>query len=152
MEIESQYLDSSHARFVATILAKQASRAEESIENQGDLWLAQWARWTRHHANLGYPRRSVTEKIKEGGITAGSPRPPTALPDEVALTDRAVAMIRTRNQSVLWRTIKIRYIDCAPLEALAQDMGISRSGAYRLTRRAQRSVYLQRESLSPERL
>ena len=134
------------AAFGAQAFGK-TERASDCIENAGDLLLAQWAKWTRHHSNLGYPRRSVTEKVKEGGITAGSPRPPTALPDDVALTDRAVAVLRNRNRSALWRAIQIRYVDGAPLEALARDMGISRSGAYRLTRRAQRAVYLARENL-----
>lgn len=117
------------------------------IECVGDGCLAEWARWTRNPLRMGYPHRSITEKFKEGGITAGSPRPPTALPDDVALTDRAVAYIRNRDHVHLWQTISIRYVLGAPLEALAAQLAISRSGAYRLTKRAQRAVYHTRARL-----
>lgn len=117
------------------------------IEYAGDGCLAEWARWTRNPLRMGYPHRSITEKFKEGGITAGSPRPPTALPDDVALTDRAVAFIRNRDHIHLWQTINIRYTHGAPLEALAALLDISRSGAYRLTKRAQRVVYHTRARL-----
>lgn len=118
------------------------------IECTADGCLAEWARWTRNPLRMGYPHRSITEKFKEGGITAGSPRPPTALPDEVALTDRAVARIRNQGGlDHLWQTINIRYVHGAPLEALGWALGISRSGAYRMTKRAQRAVYHTRQRL-----
>ncbi len=117
------------------------------IECVGDGCLAEWARWTRNPMRMGYPCRSITEKFKEGGITAGSPRPPSDLPEDVALTDRAVAYIRNKDELNLWQTIDIRYVRGAPLEALAHILKISRSGAYRLTKRAQRAVYHARERL-----
>jgi hypothetical protein len=58
--------------------------------------LQQWGDWTRDHSETGFPKRWVTAKIGEGGITAGSPRPPTVLPEEVALVDKIIARLTPR--------------------------------------------------------
>ena len=119
-----------------------------SIEGEGDFFLAEWAKWAvGDFQGLGYPRRCVTEKANEGGLTAGSPKPPTEIPPEVAKTDAAVAQIRIRHKSVLWRAIKIKYLERSPLEGVMRSMGVNRSEANHLVNRAQRAVYLIRAAL-----
>lgn len=117
------------------------------IEVIADSYLAEWARWAGHETrSLGYPWRSITEKAGEGGINAGSPRPPIEIPPDVARTDAAVAKIRQRNKSILWRAIRIRYLERAPIESIEASMRVSRSEAYRLLNRALRAVFFAREA------
>jgi hypothetical protein len=123
----------------------------ETIEVQADHWLAEWARFTGDRGAMGYPRRSVTEKANEGGITAGSPRPPSDLPEEVALTDKAVSKIRQRQDSILWRAIDLKYRERTPIEGMMRTLRMGRSAVKRLIARAQRAVWRERMSWQTER-
>lgn len=118
-----------------------------TIEDQADRWLAEWARLTRDKSTLGFPRRAVTEKANEGGIAAGSPRPPSDLPEEVALTDRAVSKIRQRQDSILWRAIDLKYRERTPLEGMMRALRMGRSAVKRLIARAQRAVWRERNAM-----
>lgn len=133
-----------HACLAITPVFQQAT---ETIENQADNWLLDWAKFTSDRSNLGYPRRSVTEKANEGGITAGSPRPPSDLPEEVALTDKAVSKIRQRQDSILWRTIDLKYLERTPTEGMMRQLRLGRSPVKRLIARAQRAVWRERSAL-----
>jgi hypothetical protein len=117
------------------------------IEGEGDYFLAEWARWTRGGVRLSYPSRSVTEKANEGGIMAGSPRPPTEMPEEVALTDKAIARLELRNRSLLRWAIELHYERSLPVAGMALEMRCCKSEAHKLLKRAQRSIYTLRESL-----
>lgn len=68
---------------------RRLAKDKHNVENR----LIDWGKWTRMQEQGALPCRSVTEKAKEGGIAAGSPRPPTALPDEVAEIDRIIARL-----------------------------------------------------------
>lgn len=122
--------------------------ASGSIEREGDCLLTEWGRWNRDNGELGFPKRSVTEKAREGGIDAGSPRPPTEMPEDVALTDTVIAKIRLRDKSVLWRAIEIVYLRGASTDALQRALNVSRSQAYRLLGRCRRAVYLGRQEIA----
>lgn len=94
-------------------------RGENSMS--AEIWgvhrrLEVWGKWARDVGLLGYPTRSVTERAGEGGILAGSPRPPTELPDAVALTDTAVARLNGIDQGV----VRVYYLNWAPPETLWQ--------------------------------
>jgi len=83
--------------------------------------LEQWGRWAKDFSSLGYPTRSITEKFGEGGILAGSPRPPTDMSQEVAYTDTAVARLDAMDKNV----IRTYYTVWAPPETLwKQCLGI----------------------------
>lgn len=118
------------------------------VEEQADEWLASWARWTRgDRGATGYPRRAVTERANEGGIMAGSPRPPTDLPAEEALTDKAVANLDQRHRSVLRRVIELHYERCLPLEGIAVALQCTRNNARATLGRAKRAIYRIRSAL-----
>jgi DNA-directed RNA polymerase specialized sigma24 family protein len=55
--------------------------------------LQRWGEWTRTKEQGGYPTRSVHTKVNEGGVMAGSPRPPTELPPDVCEVDRVIARL-----------------------------------------------------------
>lgn len=118
------------------------------IEDQADAWLASWSRWTRSDKGAtGYPRRAVTERANEGGITAGSPRPPTDLPDEEAKTDKAVALLDDRHRSILRRVIELRYERALPVEGIAVALQCTRNSAKATLSRAKRAIYRIRSAL-----
>lgn len=118
-----------------------------TVENQADEWMERWGRWARNISTLGYPTRSVSERANEGGIAAGSPRPPTTMPDDVAITDKAVGQIKLRHRSIEWRTLELIYLRGAPMEGVMHEFRISRSAAYRLKARALRAVYRARQAI-----
>lgn len=115
---------------------------ESTIEEQADADLARWAKWTRSGIWLGYPRRSVTEAAREG--FARGTRPPTALPDDVAATDLAVAQLRARHVSILARVIELRYQRGLPKDGVACALRCSVRKADNLLKRAQRAIYVLR--------
>lgn len=117
-----------------------AAMATPNIEEQADYWLNEWAQWARRDVGLGYPRRSIVDKFKEGGIASGS-KPPTIMPDEVAKTDAAVGLLRLREDSILLRAIQIRYLERAPIDSLARRFHMRRQKAYTLLARAQRAIW-----------
>jgi hypothetical protein len=129
------------------IALTSAFQPTQTIESQADGWLLNWAKFTSDRSNLGYPRRSVTEKAREGGITAGSPRPPSDLPEAVALTDKAVSRIRQRQDSILWRIIDLKYLEHTPTEGMMRQLRMQRSPVQRLVARAQRAVWRERVSV-----
>lgn len=118
-----------------------------SIEALAHSWLMKWAKWARHGTGLGYPRRWVTERAREGGILAGSPRPPTSMPDDMAAIDRAVARLGNRHRSIIARALLLEYLDDSPKEKKAIWCGQSLSGYDGLVRRGQRNIYAQVISL-----
>jgi DNA-directed RNA polymerase specialized sigma24 family protein len=118
-----------------------------SVEQLADALLWSWELFNRDSQWLGLPRRSVTEKANEGGIAAGSPRPPSEMPDAEALSDRAVAALGLRHNSVLRRVIYLRYEKHYPYEGIATAMHISGRQAKALLGRAQRAFYRHRQSL-----
>lgn len=72
-----------------------------------DLLLQSWAQWARpNFAALGYPRRSVTERINEGGILAKSPSAPHSpeWPPHVVAVDREVARLPPRHMAAIMAT------------------------------------------------
>jgi len=75
-----------------------------------------WGKWARDPVELGYPSRSVTERAGEGGILAGSPRPPTDMPDAIAITDAAIARLGAIDKGV----VKTYYTVWAAQETLWQ--------------------------------
>lgn len=115
-----------------------------TIEQQAESWLLDWAKFTGDGNALGYPRRSVTEKANEGGITAGSPRPPSDLPEAVALTDKALSRIRNRCNSILWRVIDLRYRCRLPLEAIMRQLRMKRNEVKLTIARAHRALFRER--------
>ena len=118
------------------------------METVADSYLAEWARWAGNESHLlGYPREWVTGKAAEGGINAGSIKPPVQIPMEVATTDLAVATIRHKHRSVHWHVIRIRYLERSPIEGVMRAMRVSRTQAYRVLGRAQRALYLAREAI-----
>jgi hypothetical protein len=72
-----------------------------------DRMLQAWAPWARPvYAQLGYPRRSVTERGNEGGILATDMRPPPSpeWPGPMVAVDAAVARLSTRFQAAIFAT------------------------------------------------
>ena len=63
------------------------SRGEDLAEAR----LQAWGRETRLAEVSGYPTRWVTERMRLGGLNKGSPLPPTALSEAVALVDTIIA-------------------------------------------------------------
>lgn len=114
-----------------------------TIEEQADEWLARWAARTKGGASwLGLPRRSVTEAAREG--FARGTRPPTVLSDEDAATDRAVAQLDARHDSILRFVIKLRYEELTPKEYLGMRLHCSRRKGENLLKRAQRAIFVLR--------
>ncbi len=114
-----------------------------SIESQAHEWLMRWARWAKQGIGLGYPRRWVTERAREGGILAGSPRPPTVMPADMAAIDRAVAHLGNRHRSLLARAVFLEYLDDRPKDDKAKKCSTSIKGYESLVKRAQRQIYVQ---------
>lgn len=112
-----------------------------SIESQADLALVLWAPWVRDQTNLGLPRISVTETANTGGVMRGGVRPGSDMPDEVALTDRAVAKLGSRHRSILRRVVFLRYEKGLPIEAISREIGQSVSRVRSTLGRAQRAVW-----------
>ena len=72
-----------------------------------DLKLQWWASWARPTLSyLGYPRRSVTERVNEGGILARTPGLPHSpeWPVEVVELDRLVAKLPSRQMAAVFAT------------------------------------------------
>lgn len=115
----------------------------DSVESLAHSWLMKWAKWAKHGTGLGYPKRWVTERAREGGILAGSPRPPTIMPEDMAVIDKAVARLGNRHRSILARALLLEYLDDNPKEKKAKWCNTSLKGYDALVKRGQRSVYAQ---------
>jgi hypothetical protein len=69
-----------------------------------DLQLQRWAPWARPHwGQLGYPTRSVHERMNEGGILARAPgqRVAPEWPPAIAALDAHIARLPTRHQAAI---------------------------------------------------
>lgn len=119
----------------------------DSIESLAHSWLMRWAKWARQGTGLGYPKRWVTERAREGGILAGSPRPPTSMPEDLSVIDKAVARLGNRHRSIIARALLLEYLDNNPKEKKAQWCGTSIKGYDSLIRRGRRTIYAQVISL-----
>lgn len=116
---------------------------EASIEEQADDWLVRWAKWTGHDlAGLGFASEWVTGRLRSGGGT----RPPTAMPEEVAVTDKALSILRCNN-SLYWHVIELRYKQRVPLEAVGRRIRASVHRGRAILGLAMVSVYRIREAL-----
>lgn len=116
--------------------------SETTIESQGKALLDAWGRWTRgDFVMLGMPRRWVTDKAGEGGIDAGSPKPPIVIPDEEAKTDKAVAILALRDKSILRRVIDLAFEQGLPTDQIAAELHCSRTDARNTIKRACRAIY-----------
>jgi hypothetical protein len=85
-----------------------------------DLALQRWAPWAPrpHYGQLGYPTRSITERVNEGGILARN-TPPVApeWPPAIAALDAQIARLPTRHMAA----IMANYLHMAlPLELRIQ--------------------------------
>lgn len=108
-----------------------------SNEQEGDRRLTEWAKWTRgDDGALGYPRIQPFTRL----ITPASGGPVGPMPEEVAITDRAVCVIKNREHSVLWRAIRQQYLRNDAITVSMRECSVSRAGYYRLVKRAQRAV------------
>lgn len=113
-----------------------------SIESVAHSWLMKWAKWAKQGTGLGYPRRWVTERAREGGILAGSPRPPTSMPEDMAVVDKAVATLGSRHKSILARVLFLEYLDNSPKEKKAQRCSVSVKQYEGIVKRGQRHIYV----------
>jgi hypothetical protein len=68
-----------------------------------DLALQRWAPWARpHYGQLGYPTRSITERVNEGGILArNTPAVAPEWPPAIAALDARIARLPTRHQAAI---------------------------------------------------
>jgi hypothetical protein len=127
---------------LATVVTFEPRPTPTTVEGQGHAWLDAWGRWTRgDFGALGMPRRWVTDKAGEGGIAAGSPRPPTVIPDEEAKTDKAVAILALRNRSRLRWAIDLAYEKALPIDEVARALHYNRPRARALIQRACVAIY-----------
>jgi hypothetical protein len=120
---------------------------ESAIVKEADFELARWAKWSRMGICLGLPTRSVTEKANEGGITRGTPRPPTTMPDGVALSDRVIGIMEKQNHAFLRKVIKLHYERGLPQEGICVALGLSRGQCYRAMRQAKVTFWRIRDSI-----
>lgn len=75
---------------------------------------------------------------------AGSPRPPTEMPEDIAIVDRAVAKLGNRHRSMLANAINLQYLVIdKPKEWKAERCKTTIKGFDALVGRAQRQVYFQ---------
>lgn len=138
--------------YVARAAAKPKRRAPTTheaptLESQADALLARWATWVHDPVALGLPRQSVTETANTGGVMRGTPRAPSDMPDDVALTDRAVASLGLRHRSILRRVIYLHYERKIPVEGLASGLRMKAGEAKHTLERAQRCVWRIRQTL-----
>lgn len=115
-----------------------------SLEAQAEALLWAWSSWVKDPVLLGLPRQSVTETANMGGVMRGSPRAPSDMPDDVALTDRAVAALGLRHRSILRRFIFLRYERGLPLEGIREATHLSMSQVRALRDRSSRAVWRHR--------
>jgi hypothetical protein len=108
-------------RFETNLAGHRTLRAELK---HVDVRLQIWAPWAKpHYSQLGFPTRSVTERVNEGGIMAKDASPPHSpeWPWEVAECDSHVAKLPTRHMAAImanyfhmaltWEQRAIIYVD-----------------------------------------
>lgn len=81
------------------------------------LRLEAWASWVKHDlASLGFPPETLLARCIEYGTDGAHQRgKPAVMPDEVSITDAAVAKLCVIDQ----RVIRAYYLEWAPREKLA---------------------------------
>lgn len=122
---------------LAVAVSPYVSAQPQTYEQQGDERLKAWALWSRgDDAGLGYPKIEPYTRLVTP--TGGGPTGP--MPDEVAETDRAVCVLKNRQDSVLWRAIRQAYLRNDAVTVSMRVCSTSRAGYYRLVKRAQRAV------------
>ena len=128
------------ARVVMEVLRETAFKPQEtSLERDGKNRLTEWAKWQKGGQGLGYRAVEPFAAIitpTPGNLILG-PMPP-----EIALTDRAVCVLRYRSRSMLWSAIEEHFLcnDAAPVKW--KRMGKTRMGFYRLVDRACAQIML----------
>jgi len=124
------------------------SEVQTTMEGSGALCLEQWVRATRFDEGArAFPKGWITGKAGEGGIAAGSPRPPTILEEDIAKTDKAVAQLAMRYKSKLREVIRVVFELALPERDAAKIMHCNRSELRSLTKRACRAIYSLRAAL-----
>lgn len=105
---------------------RKPPRLERSLASV-DFILSEWGRVMREAGtNLGFPRRSILEKMRKERDGASEAAAPTSIPDGVMRTDAAVAKLKPIRQDV----IKIAYLECPNLPSDVQRRKL-RMSAYR---------------------
>lgn len=111
-----------------------------------DCRLDAWASWVKG-GMASWPSLTLLGRIIEQGANgaAQTGRSVEGMPDDILLTDRAVA----RLDLILRRTVKIYYLTYADSELKAKQCGCSKATFWRRVSRAQKAVYrhLQGETL-----
>ena len=102
------------------------SRLDKSLAGV-DFILCEWGRFMRDTGtNMGFPRRSILEKMRKERDGASEAAAPTAIPDGVMRTDAAIAKLKPIRQDV----IKVAYLECPNLSSDVQRRKLKMS-AYR---------------------
>lgn len=109
---------------------------EATVQAEGDRLLEEWSKWQRGGGASGYPTMEPFERL----VTPSSGLPIGPMPTNVALTDRAVCILKQRHASILWSAIKQHYLTYTAVDVKAARLGKSRAGFYRLLKRAQARV------------
>ena len=120
---------------------------KEGVEMLADYYLAQWAKWVKDDTFLGLPSRCVTDKANEGGICSGSARPPSSMPEEAAISDRAIAALGPKKKSTIRTVIWLRYERNVPIEGIAHNFKVTKYRASTMLSQAQRAFYWRRAAL-----
>lgn len=107
-----------------------------TVQAEGDRLLEEWAKWQRGGGASGYPTMEPFERL----VTPSSGLPIGPMPANVAMTDRAVCILKQRHASILWAVIKQHYLTDTAIDVKAAKVGKSRAGFYRLLKRAQARV------------
>lgn len=79
--------------------------------------LEAWANFVREPLN-GWPRRTQLGRLIDGEIVRSLDRQPVSMPDEIAITDRAVAHLREIDR----RVVETYYLTWAPVEIMARRL------------------------------
>lgn len=115
----------------------QTADVQQTLEAQGNARLLAWAPWAREgDQGLSYPKIEPYTRL----VTPSAGGPSGPMPEDVAVTDRAVSVLRFRHKSVLWRAIRQEYLRDDAVIVSARECSVSRAGYYRLIKRAQRAI------------
>jgi hypothetical protein len=80
--------------------------------------LESWGRWAKEKGVSGWPERTLLGRLIDGEelVGAAQSKPPIAMPDDVAVTDRAVAHLGVIDR----RVIETYYLQWEPVEVMAR--------------------------------
>ena len=102
-----------------------------TLTEQGKARLEEWAKWTRGESSNGYPHITPFARL-----VTPTPNVLGEMPPDVAATDRAVATLRHRHKSVLWRAIEQYFLKHDAVTVSMRACSTSRAGFYRFVDRA----------------